>query len=121
MHCWTAIYIFLMIWSISNCATRTRRALTDEEAVSVDEIIESLHETVRDNLVSPVLFGLIDVIDEAGGEVVYTSATGHRVRRRRSIGSQDKEGESPKYSGVFKSVTYFCHNFPHILRFKYST
>ena len=35
--------------------------------------------------VVPFLQGVIDHIEDAGGEVVYTTATGRRVRRRRSV------------------------------------
>lgn len=40
---------------------------------------------MRDDYVSPVLYGIIDAIEEAGGDIVYTTATGRRVRRRRSV------------------------------------
>ena len=84
---------------------RAERALTDEEAVTVDKMIEvrscyiysmlgtlcehfhlqNLHSTLRDDYVSPVLYGIIDAIEEAGGDIVYTTATGRRVRRRRCV------------------------------------
>ena len=35
--------------------------------------------------VIPFLQGVIDHIEDAGGEVVYTTATGRCVRRRRSV------------------------------------
>ena len=33
--------------------------------------------------------GVIDHVDEAGGEVVYTTSTGRQVRRRRSIDAEE--------------------------------
>ena len=81
-------------------SARVKRSSTDAEAVTVDKMMEVryIYERRADGSLKhclifvtclseyvTILQGVIDHIEEAGGEVVYTIATGRRVRRRRSV------------------------------------
>merc|ERR1712154_61177 len=53
-----------------------------EEAAKKDKMLGDLQLSLTENVFIPFMEGVIDHIEDAGGEVVYTTASGRRVRRR---------------------------------------